>query len=487
MDGDGQQAGTDVYRNDPAAFVREVLGGKPWPTQEAVLQALADHQRVTVRSCHGVGKTWLAACSVLWFLYTREPAVVLTTAPTHRQVKEVLWREIRRQHRRMWPDPKGASQGSGTQHGFPPAFSPAWRGELRETALRLADDRFALGLTTDEADRFQGFHSPHVLVVVDEASGVNEEIFQAIQGVLTGEEARLLLIGNPLHARGTFYESHRSSTWQGFCISAFDTPNLCGSTIEMLADPAIREVRASVPGLVTRRWVWDRYQDWGADSPMYQTRVLGEFPDFATDALIPLSWIRDAMARSLEEVSGAGPVVLGADIARFGDCESAVCVRQGARVLALRCWRGADLMETARRIAGMAQEWGARQVLVDGVGLGGGVVDRLRELGAPGLQEVNVGRAPRNSERFCMLRDELFFGLRDRLRAGDLCLPNDAVLAEQLASLTYRITPRGQQTVGSKGEMREQGLPSPDRADALVLSFAVSPQHQGAVRVGPPR
>jgi hypothetical protein len=460
----------EQFRNEPAEFVRGVIGGDPWAVQEAVLKAVSQHPRVTVRSCHGVGKSWVAACAALWFLYTRDPVTVLTTAPTHRQVKEVLWREIRRLHRGMF--------GNGR-------LDPALRGEIRETALRLAEDRFALGLTTDEPDRFQGFHSPHILVIVDEASGVEEEIFAAIEGVLTSAEARILLIGNPLHACGTFYDSHRSEAWMKFAVSAFDSPNVAGRDLE---DDDRRDAPAERPGLVTARWVWERRLEWGEESPLYQSRVLGQFPDQAADALIRLSWIEAAVARHLpQHRRSPEEVELGVDVARFGDCETVVIARQGPRVLALEAWRKADLMESARRVRALERRYRPWIIKVDSVGVGSGIVDRLRELCDAPVKEINVGKPPRDTERFSMLRDELFFGLRDRFRDGDIAIPDDPRLIDQLAGLTYSITPRGQQVVGSKADLSRRGLGSPDRADALALAFAPIRRLRAIARVGRPR
>jgi phage terminase large subunit len=458
------------YRDDPVGWVEHVLGARPWPVQADILRAVAAEPRVTVRSCHGVGKSWTAACAALWFLYTREPVVVLTTAPTHRQVREVLWREVRRLHRPL----REGSEG-------------AWpRGELRETTLRLAEDRFALGLTTDEPDRFQGFHAPHVLVIVDEASGVSEEIFQAIEGVLTTGEARLLLIGNPLHRHGAFYASHQRGAWARFAISAFDCPNLAEKDPDA---PGFADQPARFPHLVTARWVAERRADWGEASPLYQSRVLGEFPDQASDALLPLSWIEAAIERGRRQPApdpqaAPEPVEIGVDVARFGSCETAACVRRGPGVLALHAWRGAATTETARRVEALAAAHGAETIRVDAIGIGAGVLDALREALGDRVVDVNVGRAPANPERFQLLRDELFFALRDRFRDGDIRLPDDTRLREQLAALTYSITPRGQQSVCSKDELARRGIPSPDRADALALAFAPLRPPRPAVLLG---
>ena len=165
------------YSPDPVGFVRDVLGLDPWRKQVEILEAVRDHSRVTVRACHGVGKTFIAAGTGLWWLLAFPNAVVVTTAPTGRQVKELLWREIRRMHRK-------------SRQVLP--------GDVRETSVKVSDDVYALGFSTDESDRFQGFHSRHLLIIVDEASGLPESIYESIDGCLTTIGSHLLLIGNPL-------------------------------------------------------------------------------------------------------------------------------------------------------------------------------------------------------------------------------------------------------------------------------------------------
>src|SRR5436189_77512 len=126
-----------------------------------------------------------------------------------------------------------------------------------------------------EPERFQGLHSESVLVIVDEASGVDEAIYESIEGILTGPNAKLLLIGNPNSPSGTFFQSHQSALYQSFHISALDVP-------ERLLPPGWRE---------------ERLAEWGEDNPAYQVRVLGEFPDQAEDSLVRMSWVIAAQRR----------------------------------------------------------------------------------------------------------------------------------------------------------------------------------------------
>jgi phage terminase large subunit len=495
------------YADDPVGFVREVLGGDPWSRQVEILEALRDHPRVTVRSCHGVGKTYIAACAILWRLHCFRPSIVLTTAPSHRQVKDVLWRQLRKLQNRA-------------KRELP--------GEVRETAIKISEDTFALGFATDEGERFQGFHSPHIFIVVEEASGVADGIFEAIDGCLTTEGAKILLIGNPTQPAGYFRDTHHREGWKKLHVSAFDSPNIADVCLPIPPRPKGKRRRpvAAAPvepvwptpvrrELVSLRWVTEKADEWGLDSPVYQVRVLGDFPDAGDDTLFPLSWVEAANQRFLEEqksfsllgrtLTGAAkkslpgkqssphlqtplqddclPIEIGVDVARYGSCETVVVVRRGTRVTRLEAWMGQDLMTTAGRVVAIAREeaaCGDVWIKIDEIGMGGGPLDRLREsdvareLKALGIRVlgVNVAERPRDPERYELRRDEILFSLRDRFRTGQISVPPDDRLTAQLTSLRYFYTSRGRLQVESKEKLRERGLRSPDRADALALAFA---------------
>src|SRR5581483_11508696 len=190
------------YRTDPARFAREVLGSRWWQAQEEIAALVAGHRRVAVKAANGVGKTYLAADLTLWFLYCHRPSIVLTTAPTWRQVESLLWEEIRRRHNTV-----------NVAAEVEPA-RPKLEGSLMQTRLKIADGHFAMGLSTDEPVRFQGFHAENLLVVLDEACGVPEEIWDAVEGVCVGGNNRVLAISNPLSPTGRFYSLFQSPRWQ---------------------------------------------------------------------------------------------------------------------------------------------------------------------------------------------------------------------------------------------------------------------------------
>ena len=430
------QQSLTAYRDNPVGFCREVLKADPWQRQQEIAQAVADHKRVAVRSCHHSGKTFCAAALAQWWLRCFDPALVITTAPTMRQVKELLWYEIAQHQRR--------------------AMLP---GNLNSMDLVVSPSQRAIGLTTNEPERFQGWHNENLLVIVDEASGVAEPIYEAIEGILTGPHAHLLLIGNPNSPSGTFFEAFRSELYQTFHISADDVP----------------------ASLLPPGWREERLREWGEESPAYIVRVMGNFPPQGSDSLISLDWVEKAQARSLE---GLGPVEIGADIAYMGDDESVAYVRQGSKVLGAAYWRGNDTQASAGRISALAAEYGATAIKVDSIGYGAGTYDRLVEEHdgnrRMSVQGINVGEAAYDKEQFFNRRSELYWGLAERFKSGEIDIPaEDGILLDQLTQLTFGYTPRGQIKLESKDDMRKKRpsssrWQSPDRADALMLSMATS-------------
>ena len=447
----------------PTEFARLVLRVDLWAKQEELLQALPEHRRVAVKAGNGLGKGFSAAVAVLWFLYTRDPAIVLSTAPTFRQVRHILWRQIHSLHRRA-PD--------------------VLKGKLLDTRLELGEDRYAMGLSADTADQFQGFHSPNMLIVVDEAEGVSDAIYEAIEAVMTSDGSRLLLIGNPTTVTGVFRRAFHEerSIYRCITISALDSPN-------------VKTDRVVFPGLTTARWVEERRQIWGENNPLYRARVLGEFPDQAPDTLLRLSdveaaaerWERTDPSRIIdlpaapsllvhpvpvqEAVEDAvEDVVLAVDVARFGSDRSVILRRRGSRVEEIQTFNGMDTMQLAGWIAAAIREFQPIQTCIDEVGVGAGVVDRLREQGY-GVRGINGAHAARQRNIFANLRAEGYWRLRELFETAEIAIPPDQQLMGELAGLRYKYDSQGRILIESKEDMRKRGVPSPDKADALMLAF----------------
>ena len=441
-DGNGGSPGGTV---SPLEFAAEVLRVKLWSKQIEVLSALPDHHRVAVKSGNGLGKGYCAAVAVLWFLYTHDPAIVLSTAPTFRQVRHILWRQIRRLHRRA-KDTLG--------------------GKMLDTRWELSEDRYAMGLSADTADQFQGFHSPNMFIVVDEAEGVSEDIYEAIEAIMTSAEPRLLLIGNPTTVTGAFRRAfyQERHLYHTVTISALDCPN-------------VQSGKVVIPGLTTAEWVQERHETWGEDNPIYRARVLGEFPDQADDSLIKLSDVEAAVQRDLSLVTdteaGAGgdeEVALAVDVARFGSDRSVILRRRGACVEEIRTFHDMDTMQLTGWVVSAIKEFEPARIYVDEIGVGAGVVDRLREEGY-NVRGINVARSARQDKLFANLRAEGYWRLRELFAAGRISIPQDNQLMGELAALRYTYDSQGRVLIESKDSIRGRGLPSPDKADALMLAF----------------
>lgn len=450
---------------NPEYFTRKILNKSLWPIQAEILCSVRDNMRTAVRSCHGIGKTFTAAMCILWFLYMHPKAVVLSTAPTWRQVEKLIWKEIRSAYRE--------------------SLIPLGGNLLPKTPeLHLIHDEwYAAGLSTNEPDRFQGFHEEHILVVVDEAAGVNLEIYEAIEGILTSSGARLLLIGNPTAIGTPFYDAFTKPIgYKTFHISAFDTPNFTayGLTPEDIASGTWQEKVTEIPypKLITPQWVADRYKAWGEASAPYQVRVMGNFPQQGEDTLIPLLWIELAMER-WEETPEDKPVQLGVDVAAYGSDKTVIAVRKGQKVTELNVYSQKNTRETAGLVIQHAADNGTRKVAVDEIGIGRGVVDSLEEKGFYDVG-VNVAEKSSNSERYHNLRAELWWHLRELLNPEKepIALPPDDELLSELASVKYKVDAKGAIQIESKDDMKKRLGHSPDRSDAVVLAFADT-QHEG--------
>lgn len=456
---------TPVQSNLPVPFAEQVLKVNLWSKQKEVLSALPDHRRVAVKSGNGLGKGFCAAVAVLWYLHNHDPGIVLSTAPTFRQVRHILWRQIHVLYR-----PQAKILG----------------GKMLDTRWELAEDRYAMGLSAESADQFQGFHSENMFIVVDEAEGVDEEIYEAIEAVMTASDPRLLLIGNPTTLSGpfrrAFYEERH--LYHTITISALDSPNVQAGTVV-------------IPGLTSAEWVRERQDIWGEENPLYRARVLGEFPDQAEDTLIKLSDIESAARRAvpplpLEEGTGVragnaddsrddspressdesieSPVVLAVDVARFGSDRSVILRRCGQAVEDIRTFHSMDTMQLVGWVVSAIQEFQPEQVYIDEVGVGAGVVDRLKEQGYR-VKGINVARSARQPKLFANLRAEGYWRLRELFAAGNIQIPEDNQLMGELAGLRYSYDSQGRVLLESKDAMRQRGIHSPDKADALMLAF----------------
>jgi len=273
----------------PIFFCEKILGTELYQYQKDIINAVFENPRVTVRSGNAAGKTYLAANLILSFLYLNSPSVVISTAPTYNQVEKLIWKEIRTLY-----------------HGANDRIVGGLGGTLlpRAPELYLTNKWFAIGLSTNQPERLQGYHEENLLLVVDESSGIKDDIFEAAQRILTSKNTHILQIGNPNPPKETtgnyFYDSFNSEIYKKFNINAFDTINFTtfGITQEDIESGKWKEKignsKLPSPYLVTPQWVDAMSTQWGIDSAAYSISVLGEYPKDGANNLIPVEWLRAA-------------------------------------------------------------------------------------------------------------------------------------------------------------------------------------------------
>jgi phage terminase large subunit len=420
---------------DPIKFSEEVLGPELWEKEKDILLSVKEHKVTAVRSCNASGKSFSAARVVNWWLISHVDSVVITTAPTWKQVKEILWREI-----------KNSVAGKGI---YP-------RDAVLQTEIHLRDKWFALGISTNKPDQFQGFHSEHLLVVIDEASGVSDEIRQAIDG-LTPE--RILIIGNPLRNTGSFAQAFKDPGVHKIHISAFDTPN-------------VKEGRVVIPGLITKEDVEGFRVKYGEESDVYRVRILGEFPKAEADSWIGLDEIESAMNRDPQ--TRFTEKIMGVDTARFGDDRTVFQIRQGDDYQKKFVFIKTDAPQLAGEIIRIAKEEKIRDIniKVDVVGTNGLSVVHLLKAEGWNVSEVNFAESAENTgteEKYANLRAECYAHVKGSLKSGSL--PKDEDYWE-LANIKFTYNRNGQILLERKEDMKKRGLPSPDVADAMAISWA---------------
>lgn len=258
---DALSQGFEDRKHDPVELGSWLFDSKYWTKQEEIMRSVWKHKKTAVKSCNSGGKSRIAAEISLLFLLAFRPSRVITTAPTFLQVEEILWKEI---------------------HALYYKSKIPFNGKLTSTELDMGiADGYPwqmIGISTNEENRMQGFKSPHLLVVGDEALGLDPIIIRAIEGLLP---FRILYIGNPLDPVGDFYNCFQSDLWNCITINGYDCVKW-------------QEENHVIPGLITREWIEERRDEWGAGSAEFQARILGEFPQSSDSAVIQREWVEKA-------------------------------------------------------------------------------------------------------------------------------------------------------------------------------------------------
>ena len=421
----------------PALFAQEALGATPTEQQWEASKALVSKRRVSIRSGHGTGKSTFMAWCILWVMCCFFPVKVPCTAPTSHQLDDVLWAELGMWHRRLCdrlPDLGGEFEWS--KERFILKSNPS--------------ESFAVARTSrpEKPEALQGFHAETLFFLIDEASGVPDEVFQVAEGALSTDGAFVLMAANPTRMDGYFYDSHHKmrARWGALHWNGEDSP------------------------LVAKSYVEDMAFKYGVDSAIYRIRVRGDFAG-NPDGVIPLDIIEAAIGR---EVRQFGDMVWGVDVARFGGDRTSLCKRYGNHMAEpVKHWTGKDTMQTVGIIKSEYDTARVKPTVikVDVIGLGAGVVDRLKELGLP-VSGINVAESPSVADRYSRLRDELWFLGREWFSSRGVQIVDDEALIAELTLPSYKHLSTGKIQVESKEELKKRGVTSPDLADAFLITFA---------------
>lgn len=447
------------YQNDFEGFCLNVLGVTLWDKQIEIGNSVRDNKRTAVSACYASGKTFTAACLVLWWLFTRRPAMVITTAPTGRQVRNLLWREIRKLHRkalRRLPGPKPL-----------------------QVRLELSDDWLAFGFSSDDPASVAGLHEGSILFIEDEAAGITQTVADGFEGITIGDDARHLKIGNPIVRNGPFIDALMhptiSADWNKIFIDAEQTPNVLAGKVV-------------VPHLVERSWVELKRKNWLERGllELWITRVKGRPYTGTSQKVCPEDWIYSAIGR-WNDASEAGECVLGCDIGAGGADPTVILLRKGQKIFFVEEWSTDDLIDTGNRIAQHALRLGAQRIVIDRTGPGQGAWNQVCHCQFEGIipdsvhiQGVRSNVSPTDKDTFKDRASEICFWLRDAIspkedRSG-LGLqvafdPDCKPLHEEAAYRNWSVE-YGKVSCDNKRELKKHGKGSPDYADAAALCCA---------------
>lgn len=447
-----QQQKMIAYRTDPALWIKDVMGKELWSRQAEIAQSVVENKRTAVKSSNSVGKSYLAAMLVCWWVsvYPENQTLAITTASTGPQVHKVLWRYVRQFHAEY--NLKGyVTMGS------------EWK----------TDDGTLLGFGRkpdgDDVTGFQGYHADYILVIADEAGNIPEPLFAGFEAVTVNDTSRIVGIGNP-DVHGSYFHSifkkpKEQSVWERMTISSFDTPAFTGEKVP----------QTILDNLASRKWVEDRAKEWGVDSPRYQAKVLGEFADQSEATLFSQTTINNGIDAE-KTPDDLVPIHLGVDVARFGTDFSTIYSCQGGKIRHIAHWSFTDTVESANRVIHWAFELGATEVRIDGVGIGAGVLDMVGRRSEGRFETIGiVGNASSpDLDKWVNARAYYYDNMRERMKNGELDIDEaDTTLHDELGIIEYKFSKsRGALQIESKDDMKKRGVKSPDFADAAMYSCA---------------
>lgn len=437
------------WRQNPLAFVREAIGVEPTWQQKQLLTQLPDGKNFAIRSGHGTGKSASLSWILMWFLLTHPASKVVCTAPSRRQLFDILWAEVYHWYKRA---------------RFQELIQLL---DIQSEIIRVGSrkDWFARAVAVsvqqspeEQAELLAGYHADHVCVIVDEASGVPDPVFRPLETYSTTPSCKIILAGNPTRLEGYFYnvfnEDSSGVRWTKLHWDSEESP------------------------LVDSAWINEMKLKYGEDSPTYLIRVKGQFPPSQTEQLIPIEWLRRATYTGEPPIDDSVPAIWGVDVAHQGSSETAIVSRRGCYVDLVKSRFGLDSAQVTDWILEEVQKYPhpIKAICIDcSGGWGMGPADTLRRALGSIVIPVNFGWASQ-LEEFDRLKDELWFAVRRAFEYSTLLIPPNEKLIRQLNSVKATTDSTGRKfKIETKSSLRARKVPSPDLGDALALTYYLEP------------
>jgi len=461
------------YRQHWDVYIEDYFKLKTWSGMRYVCEHVRKNQRTSIRACHGISKTLTAAAIAVTFLNLYGPSIVITTAPTGNQVKNLLWKEIGS----IYSKQKGILNG---------------KADMQQ--VRITPDWYMIGFSTDKPFRMEGFHGKHILWILDEAKGLPQWVYDAVEGSLTGGFSRLLEIsttdGADQQCPLRIHHTSERAKWNCAKFSAFDSPFVAPEDFPEYRkhiNPILYDYGKPTSGpewpikladkiqIITPEYIRD-HMDWIAKRPdLWETKILGDFATTTENNIIPIKWIESAVNAKVDNPEAERSY--GFDVARMGSDRCVLTPINGKIVEEQIAWGKTKTMESVGKVRQIAGE--DALIKVDSCGVGAGVFDRLAEIGQPTIGLDSAAKAFDNKTYF-NLKAEMWFNVRTLFEAqyemGDvLSIPDDRELIEDLSGAKYLVRSDGRIIVESKEIFKKRLGRSPDKGDSFVYGLYEPP------------
>jgi len=437
------------YQNDPIAFMIEVLDleeNNLWSKMVEISEAVVNHDYVCVKAGNSLSKSFTMGRLALWFLFTHYPSTVITTAPSNIQVEDILWREIRNAH-------------ANSKMSLP--------GKTLKTKLELEEKWFATGFATkpdtvtQHVTRLQGFHNEHVLIILDEAAGIDPLIWEAIDRLMSSEGmVKLVAIGNPTTARGDFVNCFKDAKYHKITVSAYDTPNY-------------KQGREVIPGLAGRKFVEMIKTKYGENTNQFKSMITGEIPDEDVDSLIPISWIEKAEKAEVDYRFKFTKRFLTWDVADGGDDLHVIKAWENTTEIDSIEIRNKKVEEVEPYVWRLLRRIGGNAIVVDNDGIGRVAVGLLEGSKDRRTEIIPFTGSDRDSvsepQTFYNRRHEAHWKMRELFEQGRISISAIPEQREELAAIKLKDHKKGFIAVEPKKDLKERLGRSPDRADAIMM------------------